>query len=71
MYGNQSGDLNVDIGAYVTMRARYFPTLSFKKPTVRTTSGFLGLDETWVSSGRSPITITLVRSCSQLRKTNS
>ena len=46
MYGDKSGDLYVDIGANVTMKARYFPTLSFKKPMVRTTSGFLGLDET-------------------------
>ena len=37
-------------------------TLSFKKPTVRVTSEFLGLDETLASSGRSPMTMMLVRS---------
>ena len=41
---------------------RQIHTLSFNKPTVRVTSAFLGLAETSASSGRSPMTITLVRS---------
>ena len=40
-------------------------TFSFKKPTVRVTSEFFGLDETLASSGKSPITMTPVRSYSE------
>lgn len=46
---------------------RQIHTLSFKKPTVRVTSEFLGLAETWASSGKSPMTMTLVRSYQSMK----